>query len=109
MPFYSFGSSRKISAASYIYYAQGCLHPDRVMQEHDFVYMLNGQWEIFQGREAFFMENDDVLILTPDSITSASGTASPGRRPYTSISAPDIRIPFNAARKHPPKARFFPL
>lgn len=63
MPFYSFGSPRKISAASYIYYAQGCLHPDRVMQEHDFVYMLNGQWEIFQGREAFFMENDDVLIL----------------------------------------------
>ena len=33
------------------------------MQEHDFVYMLNGQWEIFQGRGSLFMENDDVLIL----------------------------------------------
>lgn len=109
MPFYSFGSSRKISAASYIYYAQGCLHPDRVMQEHDFVYMLNGQWEIFQGREAFFMENDDVLILHAGQHHFGVRDCLPGRRPYTSISAPDIRIPSNAARKHPPKARFFPL
>ena len=32
MPTYTLGCQRQISAANYIYYADGCPHPDRIIQ-----------------------------------------------------------------------------
>lgn len=60
---WAYGKNRKVSAASYIFYAEGCLHPDRIMEEHDFVYIVNGEWEICQNDEVYAAVTDDVVVL----------------------------------------------
>ena len=37
---------RRISSANYITMIHPTPHPDRVLSEHDFLYMLDGTWEI---------------------------------------------------------------
>lgn len=80
MPFYNLGCSRRISAANYIYYADGCAHPDRVMEEHDFVYMINGQWEILQNEDSMQAGNDDVFILHAGQHHFGRKNCTPGTR-----------------------------
>jgi len=46
-----------------MYYADPSLHPDRIMEDHDFVYMLEGEWEVREEGRAFCMVPGDVLIL----------------------------------------------
>lgn len=61
--------ARQISSANHITLIHPMLHPDRVLPEHDFLYMLDGTWEIGEefpdgsGREVFRMRTDDLLIL----------------------------------------------
>ena len=80
MPTYTLGCQRQISAANYIYYADGCPHPDRIMQEHDFVYMINGEWEILQNEVPFTAMNDDVFILHAGQHHSGNKNCTPGTR-----------------------------
>ena len=60
---------RQIGSANHITMIHPTLHPDRVLKEHDFLYMLDGTWEIGEefpagGRkEAFRLRTDDLLIL----------------------------------------------
>lgn len=44
-------------------YVTGALHPDRVMAEHDLVYLVEGDWEIFQNGSAYRLCPDDVIFL----------------------------------------------
>jgi len=39
------------------------LHPNRKLIEHDFIYVLEGEWIIGQDDEVFHIRKDDVLIL----------------------------------------------
>lgn len=80
MPIYTLGCERQISAANYIFYADGCPHPDRIMQEHDFVYMINGEWEILQNEASFTAKNDDVFILHAGQRHSGRNNCTPGTR-----------------------------
>ena len=57
------GQSRRVSAANFNFYPEPSIHPDRVMTEHDFIYLLEGQWEVCQDGERYLMEPDDVLLL----------------------------------------------
>ena len=67
---------RRISSANYITMIHPTLHPDRVLSEHDFLYMLDGTWEIGEElpaaasrpgevpvRDTFQLRSDDLLIL----------------------------------------------
>lgn len=54
---------RRILRANHNYYENKILHPDRVMSEHDLIYMVEGEWEIHQEKEVFTLHCDDVLIL----------------------------------------------
>ena len=38
-------AERHITSANYITSVNGMVHPDRVLPEHDFLYMLDGTWE----------------------------------------------------------------
>ena len=39
------------------------VHPERIMDEHDFIYMLEGEWKIGQDSEIFDLKKDSLLIL----------------------------------------------
>ena len=54
---------RQITSANYITSVNGMLHPDRTLPEHDFLYMLDGGWEIIEDGHIYEMQRDDLLIL----------------------------------------------
>lgn len=60
---YSLTAQRKLTAGNYVTYAQPTLHPDRIIQEHDFVFLLEGAWEIWLDNTAYSMKPGDVLML----------------------------------------------
>lgn len=60
---YHASAKRTISTANYQTYVHGILHPDRVMKEHDFVYIVDGFWEIYQNGIAYPVYPDDVILL----------------------------------------------
>ena len=39
---------RKVTQANINFYANSFVHPTRVMDEHDFIYLIDGQWKIGQ-------------------------------------------------------------
>ncbi len=60
---FNISKTREITAANFNTYVVEALHPDRVMKEHDLIYMLEGSWEIWEEEESFLMKPGDVLIL----------------------------------------------
>lgn len=42
---------------------KGLVHPRRIMQVHDFLYITEGEWEIFLGEKPYLLEKDDMIIL----------------------------------------------
>lgn len=52
-----------ITKADNNYYALPFIHPERVMEEHDFIYMLEGEWKIGQNKEVYTLKKDTLLIL----------------------------------------------
>lgn len=54
---------RKISAAYFNHYVHGFPHPDRIMDEHDLIYMCEGEWEIYLEETPIILRQDQVLIL----------------------------------------------
>lgn len=39
------------------------IHPSRELTVHDFIFMIDGEWEIGIGKEVYKMRNNDVLLL----------------------------------------------
>ena len=54
----------KIESANYVTNVVPTLHPDRVLDVHDFLYILDGTWEIYEDDTAYEMGKDDLLILS---------------------------------------------
>lgn len=54
-----------ITICNYNYSPEGILHPDRIMQEYDFLYMLQGQWEIIEDEVSYELHEGELLILEP--------------------------------------------
>ena len=67
--YFHFLQNRQIVSANHITMIHPTLHPDRMLKEHDFLYMLDGTWEIGEEyptggpKETFRMRSDDLLIL----------------------------------------------
>ena len=53
----------RITIASYNFYSEASLHPDRVMTQHDIFYVIDGSWEVTQNGESYPLEKDDVIFL----------------------------------------------
>ena len=45
-------------------FVEGIPHPDRVMEEHDLIYLVDGEWEVFEEGTPYLLRAGDVLILT---------------------------------------------
>ena len=54
---------RRVSLCQFNRFATPLRHPDRVMKEHDIIYLLEGQWEIYQDGIAYMLTPGDVLLL----------------------------------------------
>ena len=39
-------------------------HPDRIMLEHDLIYMLSGEWEVWQDGIPYLLREGDLLLLS---------------------------------------------
>lgn len=61
--YYNFDAKRIISLANQNIYVSGANHPDRIMTEHDLVYIIEGKWEIYQNETAYMLQADDVIFL----------------------------------------------
>jgi len=55
---------RTITEANINYYASPFVHPRRKMKEHDFIYMLSGEWKIGQNNKSYSLKKDSLLILS---------------------------------------------
>ncbi len=53
----------KISIASYNYYPEESLHPDRIMTEHDIFIVIDGEWEVYQNDVAYPLKKGDAVFL----------------------------------------------
>ena len=67
--YYAFqlSAQRRVEEADYNTFVHPFLHPDRVMGQHDFLYILSGEWEValeYEGKaETFPMQEGDLIIL----------------------------------------------
>lgn len=68
---------RIISSANYITFINPTSHPDRVMSEHDFLYMIDGSWRIMEEDILFEMHSDDLLILPAGRHHYGNGLSTP--------------------------------
>ncbi len=68
-----------ITEANTNFYATPFVHPNRKMKEHDFIYVLSGEWKFGQNDEIFELKKDSLLILSANHrhysiLPCASGT-----------------------------------
>lgn len=71
---------RKVCAANYNYYRKAEQHPDRIMTEHDLVYMLEGTWGIGQDGESWEIGPGDVIMLQAGHHHYGVTPCAPGTR-----------------------------
>ena len=57
-------NKRTIESANYITWVHPGLHPDRILGVHDFLYMIDGSWEIAEEDTCYEIHTDDLLILS---------------------------------------------
>lgn len=63
---YSFelSKTRMITEANYNTFVRPTFHPDRTMEDHDFLYVLEGSWEIMiEDRELIQGQTGDLIVL----------------------------------------------
>lgn len=101
----------KITEANYITSVNGMLHPDRIMKEHDFLYMLDGSWQIYENHTLYDMKSDDLLILAAGRHHFGKSLCNPGNRHMyihalptkneRNAEAPDTYSPCGLKAAHP--------
>lgn len=57
-------SIHRVCEANINFYSTPFVHPKRKMKEHDFIYILEGEWKIGQNDEVFELKKDSLLILS---------------------------------------------
>jgi len=60
---FSADARRQITEANINYYRSPFVHPQRNMADHDFIYLLQGEWKIGQNDEIYPMTEDTLVIL----------------------------------------------
>lgn len=50
-------------SANYITFINPGLHPDRILPFHDFLYIIDGTWEIIEEENVYKLHSDDLIIL----------------------------------------------
>lgn len=77
---YTLNANRIFSTGNYNLYVHGSLHPDRTMDEHDFIYMLSGTWDVYQDDVRHSLSAGDVLLLHSGKHHYGLTPCAPGTR-----------------------------
>lgn len=84
--YYAFelSAQRKIVESNYNTFVNPLLHPNRVMQQHDFLYIVDGEWEIALEKEGqceiFSIQEGDLIILPAQIHHYGTKPCSPNAR-----------------------------
>lgn len=70
----------RITEANINFYAAPFLHPKRKMKEHDFIYLLQGEWKFGQNDEVYILKKDSLLILSAENIHYGIAPCSAGTK-----------------------------
>ena len=108
---------RRISSANHITMIHPTQHPDRVLEEHDFLYMIDGTWEIGEEtgqpdgpssiRNTFRLGTDDLVILPAGRHHFGVAPCSPRNR-HMYIHVTPLESERRANRNYPSAASGFP-
>lgn len=60
---FSAESLHTVTGANINFYTVPFVHPKRTMQEHDFIYLVQGEWSLGQNGKTYELKNDSLLIL----------------------------------------------
>ncbi len=77
---FSTKSMHHVTEANINFYAAPFVHPKRIMPEHDFIYLLQGEWKIGQNDEKFELKKDSLLILTGGNTHFGVSPCLPGTK-----------------------------
>lgn len=69
-----------VASGNYVTSVHGMLHPDRILKEHDFLYILDGTWEIREDGVIYQLHSDDLLILAAGRHHYGLEMCNPGNR-----------------------------
>jgi len=69
-----------ITQCNYNYSSHGILHPHRIMAEYDFLYMIQGSWEIIEDGICYELHENELLILEPGRHHYSKKRCSPNMR-----------------------------
>ena len=108
---------RRISSANHITMIHPTQHPDRVLEEHDFLYMIDGTWEIGEEngqpdgpssiQNTFRLGTDDLVILPAGRHHFGVAPCSPRNR-HMYIHVTPLESERRANRNYPSAASGFP-
>jgi len=70
----------RIESANYITCINPMLHPNRIMEYHDFLYIIEGEWEIIENDIVYNLKSDDLLILSAGRHHYSEKPCSAGNR-----------------------------
>lgn len=80
MLYFSTKQKHQITQCNYNYSPEGICHPDRIMNEYDFLFMINGSWEIIEEEQTYLLKEGDLLILEPGLHHYSKNKCSPQMR-----------------------------
>lgn len=80
MLYFSTDKKRKVTQCNFNYSSEGILHPDRIMSEYDFLYMIKGSWEIKEENDVYLLKEGQLLILEPGKHHFSTEKCSPHMR-----------------------------
>ncbi|MBE6537986.1 MAG: AraC family transcriptional regulator [Ruminococcaceae bacterium] len=69
-----------VTEANTNFYFAPFVHPERRMAEHDFIYVLEGEWKIGQDEELFSLKKDSLLILGAGHLHFGVSPCSPNTK-----------------------------
>lgn len=63
MNIFSTSTVHSVTCANINFYTVPLIHPKRTMHEHDFIYLLDGEWTLGQNNNSYHLTKDSLLIL----------------------------------------------
>lgn len=77
---YTLSLDRHVTLCGTNFYPNPTLHVDRVMDEHDLMYIYDGQWQVNQDGVNHYMVSGDVILLRAGSRHFGTAPCTPNMR-----------------------------
>lgn len=71
---------RKVTLCNHNFSKEGILHPDRIMEEYDLLFMQDGEWDIIEDGRVYHLIPGSVLLLEPGKHHYSETKCSPMMR-----------------------------